>query len=109
MVQWSFLPAAALRTSRLSLRPNPPRRAMSCLKPFVLYAATICAVGAVTKALAEEAAKKLPPPASRQVDFAADIQPLFQKNCFSCHGAEHQEGGLRLDQKKRALEGGDSG
>src|SRR5687767_7495116 len=51
----------------------------------------------------------LPPAASRSVDFAKDIQPILQKNCYSCHGAEAQEGGLRLDQKKRALEGGDSG
>ncbi|HMC10506.1 MAG TPA: DUF1549 domain-containing protein, partial [Pirellulaceae bacterium] len=51
----------------------------------------------------------MPPAATRTVDFAVDIQPLFQKNCFSCHGAENQEGGLRLDQKQRALDGGDSG
>src|SRR5262245_46880748 len=58
---------------------------------------------------AAEPAASLPPPATRPVDFAVDIHPLLQKNCFSCHGAEQQEGGLRLDQKKRALDGGDSG
>ncbi|MEX2176088.1 MAG: DUF1553 domain-containing protein [Pirellulaceae bacterium] len=62
---------------------------------------------APTPLVAEDA--QLPPAATRKVDFAADIQTLFRKNCFSCHGPEHQEGGLRLDQKKRALEGGDSG
>ena len=56
-----------------------------------------------------EESPKLPPAASRTVDFLKDIQPLLQKNCYSCHGPEEQEGGLRLDQKKRALEGGDSG
>ena len=55
------------------------------------------------------AAAKLPPPADKKVDFAADIQPLLKKNCFSCHGEEAQESGLRLDQKKRALSGGDHG
>jgi mono/diheme cytochrome c family protein len=58
---------------------------------------------------AAEPAAMLPPAADRPVDFSADIQPLFQKNCYSCHGPEEQEGGLRLDDKKRALEGGDSG
>src|SRR5262245_54819124 len=58
---------------------------------------------------AAEPAASLPPPATRPVDFAVDIHPLLQKNCFSCHGPEEQEGGLRLDQKKRALDGGDSG
>ena len=61
-----------------------------------------------TKSAASDAAK-LPPPAEKKVDFAADIQPLLRKNCFSCHGPEEQESGLRLDVKKRALEGGDHG
>jgi hypothetical protein len=52
---------------------------------------------------------KLPLAADRPVDFVTEIQPLLQKGCFSCHGSEHQEGGLRLDQKQRALIGGDSG
>lgn len=52
---------------------------------------------------------ELPPAAARAVDFTTEIEPLLRKNCFSCHGAEHQEGGLRLDQKQRALTGGDSG
>jgi hypothetical protein len=32
------------------------------------------------------------------VDFSRDIQPLFAKRCFSCHGPDTQEAGLRLDQ-----------
>ncbi len=47
--------------------------------------------------------------ASKTVDFAKDIQPILRKNCYSCHGAEEQEGGLRLDVKKRAMQGGDGG
>jgi hypothetical protein len=52
---------------------------------------------------------KLPPAAEGKIDFTHDIQPLLRKNCFSCHGDENQEGGLRLDQKQRALAGGDTG
>src|SRR5262245_10230520 len=29
---------------------------------------------------------KLPPPASKSVDFAKDIQPIFAENCYGCHG-----------------------
>src|SRR5262249_29173571 len=61
------------------------------------------------RAMAAEPTAPLPAPAARGIDFAADIRPLLQKNCFSCHGPEHQEGGLRLDQRQRALDGGDSG
>ncbi len=43
------------------------------------------------------------------VDFQRDIQPLFVKHCYSCHGADKQRGGLRLDIRKAALEGGDIG
>jgi hypothetical protein len=32
------------------------------------------------------------------VDFSRDIQPLLAKRCFSCHGPDTHEGGLRLDQ-----------
>ena len=59
--------------------------------------------------LAAEGERSLPAAAARALDFGVDIQPLLQRNCYSCHGAEHQEGGLRLDLKKRALEGGDGG
>lgn len=43
------------------------------------------------------------------VDFVRDVQPIFQAHCWSCHGDELQEGGLRLDVRNDALAGGDSG
>ncbi|MCA9222680.1 MAG: PSD1 domain-containing protein, partial [Planctomycetales bacterium] len=46
---------------------------------------------------------------ARQVDFVQDVQPILRATCYSCHGAEMQEGGLRLDNKKRAFQGGDHG
>ena len=43
------------------------------------------------------------------VDFSRDIQPLFAKRCFSCHGPDTQEAGLRLDQIAGATAALDSG
>jgi mono/diheme cytochrome c family protein len=43
------------------------------------------------------------------VDYATQIQPIFQKNCYSCHGPDARKGGLRLSDAKGALLGGDSG
>ena len=42
-------------------------------------------------------------------DYLKDIQPLLAERCYQCHGLEKQKGGLRLDVKSKALEGGDSG
>src|SRR5688500_345117 len=52
---------------------------------------------------------RLPPAAKGPVDFARDIEPIFAKNCLKCHGLEKQRGGLRLDEAKAALAGGNSG
>jgi mono/diheme cytochrome c family protein len=43
------------------------------------------------------------------IDFARDIRPLFAKHCHACHGPKEEEGGLRLDLRSRAMEGGASG
>lgn len=43
------------------------------------------------------------------VDFARQIQPIFEKRCQSCHGPRQQMSGLRLDDGTAALKGGASG
>ncbi len=48
----------------------------------------------------------LPPAASRNVDYDADVRPILAQNCYSCHGAEAQQSGLRLDLRQNALRGG---
>ncbi len=47
--------------------------------------------------------------ADAPVDFARQIQPIFQRSCVKCHGAEKQKGGLRLDRPKDAFGAIDSG
>ena len=49
------------------------------------------------------------PAAADRVDFIKDIQPILQKSCYRCHGPKLQMSGLRLDAKKPALAGGQSG
>ncbi len=43
------------------------------------------------------------------VEYTRDIQPILQEHCWKCHGEEKQKGGLRLDNRTSALEGGDTG
>ena len=41
--------------------------------------------------------------------LADEVYALLRTRCFSCHGAEQQESGLRLDSRERFLLGGDHG
>lgn len=42
------------------------------------------------------------------LEYERDVKPIFEKHCFSCHGAKKQEGSLRLDIKSVVFQGGDS-
>jgi mono/diheme cytochrome c family protein len=57
----------------------------------------------------QEDGPALPPAADRVVDFGADIRPILEARCVSCHGTEKRKGGLRLDNRADAIAGGDSG
>src|SRR5688572_25646756 len=57
---------------------------------------------------AEADSTRLPPAATRKIEFTKDIEPIFANNCHSCHGAKKQESALRLDLKAEALKGGET-
>lgn len=70
--------------------------------------------GAVLMGLSVTAAdvdvSKLPPSATKKdVTFAKDIKPLFEKTCFKCHGTEKQKGKLRVDSIEAIKKGGENG
>src|SRR5688572_26493350 len=44
-----------------------------------------------------------------KVDFGRDVQPIFIKRCYECHGPDKQRSNLRLDLKADAARGGKSG
>jgi mono/diheme cytochrome c family protein len=67
--------------------------------PFVRT--TVAALGLVVAALSVAHAES--------VDFSREIQPLLAKRCFSCHGPDTQEGGLRLDDAATATRELDNG
>ena len=53
---------------------------------------------------------KIPPASTaKDVTYAKDIKPIFEKSCFKCHGSEKQKGKLRLDSLEAALKGGEGG
>lgn len=48
-------------------------------------------------------------PAEHREFFEAKIRPVLVAECYECHGAEKQKGGLRLDSRAGVQAGGDSG
>jgi len=52
---------------------------------------------------------KLPPPATKRIDFAHDIQPIFANICLRCHGPERPKSRFRLTDRASALKGGNNG
>ena len=62
-----------------------------------------------TLAAPATAQTQLPPAVARNVNYDADVRPILAQNCYSCHGLEAQQSGLRLDLRQPALRGGDYG
>jgi hypothetical protein len=63
-------------------------------------------VAAATLATALPAAGAATP---ASVDYGRDVKPLLKQNCYRCHGASQQKGGLRADTVAFLREGGDVG
>jgi mono/diheme cytochrome c family protein len=54
-------------------------------------------------------AADLPAPAERTIDFARDVQPIFARHCYECHGEKKQKSDYRLDDRANAMKGGEVG
>lgn len=69
---------------------------------LLISLATVSATRAVDDTREASAAK-----AKGKVDFKTDVAPILQKNCVDCHGPVLQLAGLRLDQRRFAIEEGE--
>ena len=80
------------------------------LKPRLelVLAIFLAAASGAQGGLTPEQIQALPPPASHQVDFKAEIQPIFEASCIRCHGRGRDRGGLRVDTRESLLKGGDT-
>jgi mono/diheme cytochrome c family protein len=86
-------------TMTANVRLNPVLRRV-CRWPAWTVACLACCVA--TRGAASDTAESA-------IDFARDVRPLLASRCVDCHGADKQEGGLRLDARGPAFKGGDSG
>jgi hypothetical protein len=48
-------------------------------------------------------------PLIERPEYVTHIRPIFERSCVKCHGPEKRKSGLRLDQKRYAFKGGESG
>src|SRR5579871_2892309 len=55
-----------------------------------------------------QAPQLAPTPAAIEF-FEKSVRPLLANRCYSCHGADRQMSGLRLDSRAGLLKGGDRG
>ncbi len=59
--------------------------------------------------LSPEMLRQLPPPAAAKVDFARDIQPVFESSCVQCHARGKSKGDFSLETREAFLKGGETG
>ncbi len=79
------------------------------LRPiFILTLATAVATGGGA-AVASEKQAQFPVAATRPIDFARDIQPIFEASCVQCHGRGKDKGAFSLETREDFLSGGDNG
>jgi mono/diheme cytochrome c family protein len=77
------------------------------MKTHIVISTALCVAAMV--GAADVDTSKLPPAATRPIDFAKDVQPIFAESCYGCHGPKRQEVGLRFDVKEDALKGSENG
>ena len=51
---------------------------------------------------------QLAPAATRSVEFAKDIEPLFARSCLGCHGEKKPKSNFSLTSRAALIRGGDS-
>ncbi len=76
--------------------------------PFSLLSLSALVAASLAELSPDDQAK-LPPPAQRTVDFAKDIQPMFEAACVKCHAKGKDKGGFSLETRDVFLKGGDTG
>ncbi len=96
-------PIARLRLRPISYLKRFPPQLMTKLSRKLLHAGLWISVFAGALAVPTVARS------DDEVDFTRQIQPIFARRCFKCHGPNETEGGLQLSTREGALAELDSG
>ena len=95
---------------RGALRRTIPRRWRATVAAALLgFCGLAGALASAPPATAPATRPATGPARAAKADFVRDIQPIFAETCYECHGPKKQKGGLRLDSRRSALAGGQTG
>jgi len=73
------------------------------LKTSLFRCFRICCLAFLGSGNLQGASPQEPSPRSAAISFSRTIQPILAKRCFSCHGPDVQESGLRFNDREAAL------
>ena len=94
------------------MRPTHPPKATSFLRTQSgFWCGWVVSIGIWAVAAPRPAVGDDAPPVSAEMAtfFEVNVRPILVEKCASCHNAEKQSGGLRLDSRAAMMEGGDLG
>lgn len=90
--------------------PSPTSRSQLIRMKNATSIVLFISLSLALSALAEIDTSKLPPAATKKnVEYAADIKPLFEASCVRCHSGDRPKAGLRLDRLESVLKGSKDG
>jgi len=76
----------AVALANIVIYPSQTPHMIAFATRFAASFAAVLMLRSVTHAApAKKLADQLPPAASRTVDFARDIEPIFEASCVQCH------------------------
>src|SRR5688572_32686839 len=79
------------------------------LRPTLACLLAVMPAASSVAKLPAELASQLPPAVGRPIDFAKDIQPIFEASCVQCHARGKNKGNFSLETRADFLTGGDTG
>jgi mono/diheme cytochrome c family protein len=82
---------------------------MNHLTRWLVFGSGAALVAGSVLARAQATAPAPGPAPTQAMDFARDIQPIFEQHCYECHGAKKARGHLRLHSPELIRKGGESG
>ena len=80
------------------------RRRSQCVTKRALFPSMVCALAVGLSIFTSPS-----PRAEEPVSFVKDIQPIFEKSCWTCHSQTLQLSKLDLSSRDSALKGGEHG